>query len=79
MELTCDRHGAYYCGEGAIPGLLVLATGKRLYKYVNHEEVIAQAWRERGFWVFYATIFSTHPPLIYRTQILSEFIKTLPQ
>ncbi|MDO8582018.1 MAG: M48 family metallopeptidase [bacterium] len=78
-ELTCDRYGAYYRKEGALHGLLALAAGKRLYRQVNHEEILAQAERERGFWVFYATIFSTHPPLIHRVKLLADFIKTLPK
>lgn len=47
-EYTCDRYGAYYQPDGAIPGLLVLAAGKKLYHSVNAQEFSRQA--ENGRW-----------------------------
>jgi Zn-dependent protease with chaperone function len=72
-ETTCDRFGAYYEAEGAIPGLLVLAAGKNLYNKVNLEELNSQEEQEKGFWVWLAEILSTHPNLTKRIKLINNF------
>lgn len=62
-EYTCDRIGAYCAPDGARDGLRVLAAGKRLYLEVDQQEYLRQAQNERGFWVWYAEVVSSHPNL----------------
>ena len=70
-EYTCDRFGAYYQPDGATLGLLALAAGKKLYRNVNLQEYINQAENERGFWVWFSEIISSHPNLPKRLKALN--------
>jgi len=65
-EYTCDAIAAELCPKGAVRGLVLLAAGKKLYRQVNLEVLSNQADSERGFWVWCAEIFSTHPHLTRR-------------
>ena len=67
-EYTCDRFGAHYQPNGAVPGLLVLAAGKKLYRNVSGDDFANQAETERGFWIWFAEILSTHPNLPKRVR-----------
>ncbi|QIB26819.1 M48 family metallopeptidase [Caloranaerobacter azorensis] len=65
-EYTSDLIAAQLVPEGAIQGLTVLATGKRLYQKLNILEVINQSEEESGFWIWLSEKFSNHPNLIKR-------------
>src|SRR5712691_1903374 len=67
-EYTCDSFGAHYQPSGAVPGLLVLSAGKRLYRQVGGLDFSNQAEAEQGFWVSFAEIISTHPNLPKRVR-----------
>jgi Zn-dependent protease with chaperone function len=69
-EYTCDRFGNALEPEGGVDGLLVLAAGRDLYKQVNSTEYIRQWETERGFFVRFAEILSTHPNLPKRVAAL---------
>lgn len=71
-EYTCDRFAAHHRPDGAYDGLRVLAAGKRLFAAVDVAELRAQASRDRGFWIWFAEILSTHPHLPRRVAALSE-------
>jgi len=71
-EYTCDRFGAHYQPKGAVPGLLVLAAGKRLYRNVSGRDFANQVETERGFWIWFAEILSTHPNLPKRVRALAH-------
>ncbi|MEW9123955.1 MAG: M48 family metallopeptidase, partial [Thermotaleaceae bacterium] len=71
-EYTCDRIGAYYVPQGAIQGLLVLATGKKLYRNVNIYAIEQQVEEEGGFWVWLYELMSTHPNLLKRIKVLKD-------
>ncbi|MHB1255499.1 MAG: M48 family metallopeptidase [Dethiobacteraceae bacterium] len=71
-EYTCDRIAAYYQPVGAAAGLLVFAAGKKLYHFVVPEEFSNQAETERGFWVWFAEVLSTHPNLPKRLKALQK-------
>jgi Zn-dependent protease with chaperone function len=62
-EYTCDRIGYFLCPEGATPGMLVLAAGKRLYSKIHVDEFLLTSQIEYGFWKWFAEIISTHPNL----------------
>lgn len=69
-EYTCDRFGSALEPEGGIDGLLVLAAGRDLYKQVNSTEFMEQRETERGFFVRFAEMLSTHPNLPKRVAAL---------
>ena len=71
-EYTCDRFGAHFRPDGASLGFLILAAGKKLYRNVNLQEYIDQAENERGFWVWFSEIVSSHPNLPKRIKALSQ-------
>lgn len=70
-EYTCDRFGAYFRPDGAVSGLLILAAGKKLYRNVNAQEFRNQADNERGFWIWFSEVLSTHPNLPKRIKALN--------
>jgi Zn-dependent protease with chaperone function len=65
-EYTCDHIGYNLCPEGAQKGLLILATGKNLYKKIQVDELLADFDGNKGLVTWIAEIFATHPPLIKR-------------
>lgn len=71
-EYTCDRIAAHLRPGGAPGGLLVLASGKRLYRTVDPHAFVEQGESERGFWVWFAEIMSSHPRLPRRIQALED-------
>ncbi|MCR8636025.1 M48 family metallopeptidase [Paenibacillus radicis (ex Xue et al. 2023)] len=64
-EFTCDRIATAYTGnaEAAVHALTILAAGKQLYRKVNINEFLDQSYQERGFFVAWYELISTHPPL----------------
>lgn len=65
-EYTCDNIGAALSNNGARPGLLLLASGKKLWKKVNPQAFIDQEQYEGGFWFWFAEKVSSHPRLTKR-------------
>ncbi len=60
-EYTCDSFAYHYQPDGAIPGILALAVGKKLYHKCDPYELGKQVEEESGFWIWLAEVFSTHP------------------
>jgi Zn-dependent protease with chaperone function len=78
-EYTCDRFGAHFRPSGAVPGLLVLAAGKKLYTRLAGAEFSRQADTDRGFWVAFAEILATHPNLTKRVRaVLQSETRAVP-
>ncbi|WP_066628290.1 M48 family metallopeptidase [Labilibacter marinus] len=65
-EYTCDNIGAVLCPKGAVTGLVLLASGKKLYPKVDVSAFIQQKETDGGFWTWFAEKVSTHPRLIRR-------------
>ncbi|MBL4715254.1 MAG: peptidase M48 [Flavobacteriales bacterium] len=65
-EYTCDNIGASLSPLGVRNGLILLASGKKLYNKVNFEKFIEQKDTERGFWPWFAEKISSHPKLTKR-------------
>ena len=62
-EYTCDAYGAFLRPAGAEKGILVLAAGKRLYREMDPEAFLAQAYEPEGLFMWLAEHLSTHPNL----------------
>ena len=69
-EYTCDRIAAHCERDDAVAGLLVLASGKSLYRKMDARLFAEQMNTERGFWVRFAELGSTHPILPKRVAAL---------
>jgi len=67
-EYTCDNIGFSLSPEGARKGLLILASGKSLYKKINLEAYVRNANNASGFASWFAEICSTHPHLTKRLE-----------
>ncbi len=76
-EYTCDRIGAFCQPDGAITGLLVLATGKQLHPHVDVKEYAAQA-ADQSFFIRRAEILSSHPNLPKRVAALLQAGVAIP-
>lgn len=71
-EYTCDAIASHLVPNGAIPGLLVLAGGKKLHKHINVSAFTAQASEDSGFWTWFAEINASHPFLSKRVRRINE-------
>lgn len=65
-EYTCDNIGANLNPAGSLSGLLILASGKKLWEKVDSEQFMAQEKTDGGFWSWFAEKISTHPKLTKR-------------
>jgi Zn-dependent protease with chaperone function len=65
-EYTCDSIGHALAPAGAKGGLLLLASGRGLYKQVNVNEYISQERYDQSFWKWFAEKVSSHPNLTKR-------------
>ena len=65
-EYTSDNIGYTLAPKGVKSGLLLLASGKGIYKKVNVNEYLDQDKIEDGFWKWFAEKVSTHPNLTKR-------------
>jgi len=70
-EYTCDNIGHALAPAGLRSGLLILASGRSLYKKVNLKSYLFQDQTEDGFWKWFAEKVSSHPNL---TKRLASFI-----
>ncbi|WP_108869054.1 M48 family metallopeptidase [Aquimarina aquimarini] len=65
-EYTCDAAGYSVSPRGAVDGIKLLASGKRLYKEMNADVYSKQLESTGGFWVWFSEKLSTHPHLSKR-------------
>lgn len=65
-EYTCDAYGAFLRPAGAEKGILVLAAGKRLYREMDADAFLAQAYEPEDIFMWLAEHVSTHPNLTKR-------------
>jgi len=70
-EFSCDRHGANLASQGE-EGLVLLATGRYVYKEVDIEELLEQARGFRGFWPAVAQLPQSHPFTVRRLKVLYD-------
>ena len=77
-EYTADRLGAECAPAGAVQGLLVLASGKALYRQVDARIFARQSVTEGGFWTRFAELLATHPTLPKRVEALMSAGITVP-
>lgn len=71
-EYTCDSIGHVLSPMGARGGLLVLASGRSIYKKVNLNEYLRQDYSEDGFWKWFAERVASHPNLTKRLAAFGE-------
>jgi len=69
-EYTCDNIGYSLSPQGAANGLLLLASGRTLFKKINIKEYILQDYFEDGFWKWFAEAVSSHPNLTKRVAVI---------
>jgi len=75
-EYTCDNIAHSLSPMGAKSGLLILASGRTLYKKVNLKDYLAQDQTEAGFWKWFAEKVSSHPNLTKRIALFPDAIET---
>jgi len=59
-EYTCDRHALWLAPLGG-EGLILLATGKHMYKHVNIENYIKTSQNYKGFFFWLYNLLASHP------------------
>ncbi len=65
-EYSCDRIGASLSPKEVKSGLILLASGKNIWKKVNIEKFIEQETTAGGFWFWFAEKTASHPRLTKR-------------
>jgi len=65
-ELTCDNIGAALSPDGVKPGLMLLASGKNMWRKTDMNRFMEQELTERGVWFWFAEKVSSHPRLTRR-------------
>jgi Zn-dependent protease with chaperone function len=70
-EYTCDSIGASLSPKGVRNGLVLLASGKKLYQKINVERFTSQVTTEKGFWSWLSEKVSSHPKLAKRVILFS--------
>lgn len=79
-ELTCDRIALYCTNDlsACTEAVANMAVGAQLAGNVNIDEAVAQWEKHRHeIYVRYRTIYSTHPPLLWRILNLREFARIM--
>jgi Zn-dependent protease with chaperone function len=71
-EYTCDNIGCALAPQGAVRGLLLLGAGKKLYKQISVEQLLASGEHNKGFATGFVEVFSTHPHLLKRIEAVRE-------
>jgi Zn-dependent protease with chaperone function len=71
-EYTCDNIAYSLCPEGARNGMLLVASGRQLFKKVNAAEFIKQRETEGGFWFWFSEKLSSHPHIAKRVARFKE-------
>ncbi len=71
-EYTCDNIGCDLSDFGAEKGLLVLASGKKLYAKINADKYVENAKKQRSFSVLFSELCSGHPYLPNRIKNISR-------
>jgi Zn-dependent protease with chaperone function len=71
-EYTCDNIGGALNSKGAHQGLLLLASGKKLWRKIKYDSFVQQEQTEKGFWFWFAEKCSTHPRLTKRLERFPE-------
>ena len=71
-EFTCDTIGHDLAPGGSLSGLLVLASGKKLYKEINAEKYLENAKKQKTFVVWFTELFSSHPYLPNRIRSINK-------
>lgn len=77
-EYTCDSIGASLAPKGVKSGLILLASGKNIWKKVNIDKFIEQESTESGFWFWFAEKTSSHPRLTKRVIQFNHIKSTEP-
>lgn len=65
-EYTCDNIGYSLSPKAAAQGIMLLATGKQLYKKVDISQAVFTADTESRMLLSFGEILSTHPALVKR-------------
>jgi len=71
-EYSCDRVAQLLLGRDGVSEMIVLAVGRHLYKYVDLWDYLANAARERGFYLWFINFSSTHPITTKRITALAD-------
>lgn len=71
-EYTCDSIGASLSPKGVRNGLVLLASGKKLYHRVQFNSLMNQGNHEGGFWYWFSEKISSHPHLVKRLYPFAE-------
>lgn len=77
-EYSCDAIGAALEPNGAIRGVMVLASGKRLYREMDEASFVEQARQPSDFWMWLAEHLASHPNLSKRVDAIGLAFPSMP-
>jgi Zn-dependent protease with chaperone function len=71
-EYSCDRIAQLLLGRDGIREMMVLTVGRHLYKYVNIQDYILNAGREKGLLLWIVNFLTSHPVTTKRVAALAD-------
>jgi Zn-dependent protease with chaperone function len=77
-ESSCDAIGAALEPAAAVKGILVLASGKRLYREMDLASFVEQARQESDIWMWLAEHLAGHPNLPKRVDTIGRALPSAP-
>ncbi|GEM_PF-693806 len=75
-EYTCDRIGYHFSNNGAMEGILILATGKEIHTKININQFIEDTNSQKSFWVWFSEKFISHPHIYKRLTSLKWYAES---
>lgn len=72
-EYTCDRIGYHFSKKGAVEGILILATGGKIYTKINVDMFVEDSVNSGSFWMWLSEKFSTHPHTSKRLHEIKKY------
>ena len=71
-EYSCDRVAQLLTGRDGVQEMLVLTAGRHLYKYVDAQDYLINAKKEKGLYLWVVNLLTTHPITIKRISALAD-------
>ena len=71
-EYSCDRVAQLLLQRNGVNEMMVLSAGRHLYKYVDAEDYLINAKKEKGLFLWVLNLLSTHPIMQKRIAALAD-------
>jgi Zn-dependent protease with chaperone function len=71
-EYSCDRLAQLLTGSDGVREIMILNAGRHLYRYVDLNDYIDSARKEKGIFLRFVNLLSSHPVQVKRVLALAD-------